>query len=154
MIRIGVFSDSHGQIELFEKAVKQLKDVSAIVHLGDCAADALEIVKRTGREIITLNGNCDILSREPLSRKLEFEGTSIYLTHGHREHVKMGLMRLSYRAEEEKADLVLYGHTHIQNATMIGETLFVNPGAMKDGKYAVVEFENGKITPEFHMAEI
>ena len=73
MIRIGVFSDSHGQIELFEKAVKQLKDVSALVHLGDCASDAIEIMKRTGREIITLNGNCDILSREPLSRKIEFE---------------------------------------------------------------------------------
>ncbi len=154
MIRIGVFSDSHGEIELFEKAVKELKDVSAIVHLGDCAADAFEMIKRTGKDIITVNGNCDILAREPVSRSLEWEGKRVYLTHGHKEHVKMGLMRLFYRAEEQKADLVLYGHTHIQKMDEIENIVFLNPGAMKDGKYAVIELNDGWITHEFHKTEI
>ena len=154
MIRIAVFSDSHGEIGLFEKAVSELKNVSAIVHLGDCACDASEVAKRTGRKIISLNGNCDLFSREPVSSLLEMEGKRIYLTHGHKEHVKTGLMRLFYRAQEEQADLVLYGHTHIQRMDEIGNTVFLNPGAMKDGKYAVVEINEGKITHKFEKTEI
>lgn len=154
MIRIGVVSDSHGAIDLFEKAVDQMKETSAIVHLGDCASDALEITKRTGREIITINGNCDFFAREPLSRILKMEGMRIYLTHGHRECVKMGLMRLSYRAEEENAKLVLYGHTHIESAVKIGDAWFINPGAMKDGKWAIVTIKNGVIEPEFKRIAI
>lgn len=149
MIRIGVFSDSHGALELFEKAVGELKEVSAIVHLGDCAADANEIARRTGKDIASVNGNCDLFSREPLFRSFKLEDKRIYATHGHREHVKMGLMRLFYRAEEAGADLVLYGHTHVQAAETIEGILFVNPGAMKDGRYAVIEIKDGKITPEF-----
>lgn len=154
MIRIGVFSDSHGEIELFEKAVKELKDVSAIVHLGDCASDAFEMIRRTGKGIITVNGNCDFLAREPVSRSFEIEGKRVYLTHGHKEHVKTGLMRLFYRAEEEKADLVLYGHTHIQRIDEIENIIFLNPGALKDGKYAVVEIGDNGIVYEFRKTEI
>ncbi|MBE5790876.1 MAG: metallophosphoesterase [Clostridiales bacterium] len=154
MIRIGVFSDSHGQIDLFEKAVRQLNNVCAIVHLGDCATDAFEVVKRTGREIITLNGNCDLLSREPLFRILEFEGKRLYLTHGHREHVKMEMTRLFYRAEEEGADAVLFGHTHIPAFKEIGGVAFLNPGAMKDGRHSILKIENGRITAEFLRTEI
>ena len=154
MIRIGVFSDSHGEIELFEKAVKELKDVRAIVHLGDCATDAFEIIKRTGKGIITVNGNCDFLAREPVSRSFEAEGKRVYITHGHKEHVKTGLMRLFYRAEEERADIVLYGHTHIQRRDDLENIVFLNPGAMKDGKYAVIEIGDGRITHEFHKTEI
>ena len=151
MTRIAVFSDSHGRLEVFEKAVRELKDISAIVHLGDCASDAAEIMLMTGREILTINGNCDIISREPLFRKFVLDGKTVYCTHGHREHVKMGLMRLSYRAEEEQADLVLYGHTHIQSVQMIGKTCFVNPGAMKDGHYCTITIDDGAITPDLHF---
>lgn len=154
MIRIGVFSDSHGEIELFQKAVRELKDVSAIVHLGDCASDAFEIVKRTGKDIITVNGNCDLFAREPISRSFDINGKRFYITHGHKEHVKMGLMRLFYRAEEEKAEIVLYGHTHIQRRDDLENIVFLNPGAMKDGKYAVIEISDGLITHEFHKTEI
>ncbi|MBR3928866.1 MAG: metallophosphoesterase [Clostridia bacterium] len=150
MIRIGVVSDSHGAMELFEKAVNEMSDVSAIVHLGDCASDALEIARRTGREILTVNGNCDLFSHNPVFRTLDVEGKRIFITHGHREHVKTGLMRLFYRAEEENASLVLYGHTHIQRMDEIDNIMLLNPGAMKDGKYAVVQMDEGGIAHEFH----
>lgn len=154
MIRLGVFSDSHGEIELFEKAVRGLNDISAIVHLGDCASDAMEIARRTGKNIISVDGNCDFFAHGPTARIYEAEGVRICITHGHKEHVKTGLMRLSYRAEEENATVALYGHTHIQRADDVGGQILLNPGAMKDGKYAVVMIKEGQITYEFFRTEI
>lgn len=149
MIRIGVVSDSHGAVDLLEQAVNEMKDVSAIVHLGDCAPDAFETVRRTGRGIITVNGNCDFFSSEPVFRVFELEGKRIYVTHGHKEHVKTGLFRLFYRAEETNADVVLYGHTHLESRQEIENRVFINPGAMRDGKYAVVTIEDGAVDCEF-----
>ena len=45
------------------------------------------------------------------------------------------------------AQLTLYGHTHIQNVENDGACVFVNPGALRDGRYAIVEIEDGKIRP-------
>ena len=139
MKRIGVISDSHGDREKLLLAAECMKDCDVIVHLGDHAQDALGF----GREIITVAGNCDWFSKEPLGRSMEIEGVKIYMTHGHRENVKMGLMRLYYKGLEEEAKLVLYGHTHIQRIEKFDGLETVNPGALKDGKYAVIEIEDG-----------
>ena len=154
MIRIGVVSDSHGALALFEKAVNEMGNVHAIVHLGDCAHDAYSVSKALGRKIITLNGNCDFMSYEPISRILEMGGKRFFLTHGHKEHVKMGLTRLGYRAEAEGVDCALYGHTHIPGSVMFGSVLLINPGAMKDGNYCVIAIEDGIMTPEFRHISI
>ena len=153
MTKIAVFSDSHGDVSKLVKAIKENEDVSAIVHLGDCARDAYEAEKITGKSIIKLNGNCDILSNEPVFHIFQIEGVRIYLTHGHREHVKMGLLRLGYKAEEENARLALYGHTHIPKADEFASSLLVNPGALKDGKYLIITLNDGAILPEFKSVE-
>ena len=145
MKTVGVMSDSHGDKEKISRAFELMNSCDVIVHLGDHAQDALGY----GKEIIAVSGNCDWFSKEPLSRILELEGVKIYLTHGHRENVKMGLMRLFYRAQEENVSLALYGHTHIARKEEADGITLVNPGALKDGRYAVIEVEKGGFGVKF-----
>lgn len=48
--------------------------------------------------------------------------------------------------EDVPVDLVICGHVHeAQGTDRIGDTLIVNPGAVKDGHYAVIEAVDGDI---------
>ena len=49
--------------------------------------------------------------------------------------------------EEAGAQVALFGHTHEPCACYVGKVLMVNPGALKDGRYAVLRIENGQTTP-------
>ena len=73
------------------------------------------------------------------------------LTHGHNYNVNYGLMNLSYKAEEENAQIVLYGHTHRYNVDYINNIFFLNPGSVsrprdKDASAAILNIsESGDI---------
>ncbi|WP_129408853.1 metallophosphoesterase family protein [Marinitoga lauensis] len=43
-MKLGVLSDTHGSLFYFEKALKYLKDVDRIIHLGDYLYHGLEIL--------------------------------------------------------------------------------------------------------------
>ena len=145
MIRIGVLSDSHGMMNLLYDAVDEMKHCDVIVHLGDHAGDAKEISARTGKTTWIVSGNCDWFSDYDNGRILEYEGVRVYITHGHSESVKSGLTKLSLKAEALEAGLVLYGHTHKPCVEQDGRCMFINPGAIRDGRYAIVEIDSGNI---------
>jgi len=147
MIRIGVMSDSHGASDKVRRAFDRMTDCSVIVHLGDHAQDVERLKNTHGKQIYSVAGNCDWFSNEENMRLMEMEGVRIMLTHGHREGVKNGLLHLSLKAEELKVQLACYGHTHIPKVDNDGECIFVNPGALRDGRYAIIELEDGKIRP-------
>ena len=67
--------------------------------------------------------------------------------HGDLQNVKMELSTLSYYAEEGCAQVALFGHTHRPFAGYVGRVMMVNPGALKEGKYAVLEINNGNVVP-------
>ena len=64
--------------------------------------------------------------------------------------VKHSLMRLSLKAREAGAALALYGHSHRQEIDRDGEITLLNPGALKNGDYAVVELDKGCVRCELH----
>ena len=48
--------------------------------------------------------------------------------------------------ERHRPDVAVVGHIHEGRGTdMVGETLVVNPGALRDGGYAIVEDEGGRL---------
>ncbi len=147
MIRIGVMSDSHGRLSNVMRAVREMGHVDGIVHLGDHDRDASEIGSISDVPLTVVCGNCDWFSQFPQERLLELGGIRVLLTHGHRQNVKESLTFLSLKAEMMNAQLTLYGHTHIPNVENDGACVFVNPGALCDGRYAIVEIEDGKIRP-------
>ena len=61
---------------------------------------------------------------------IELSETRIFITHGDRYKVKLGLDYLLEKAVTEDVHVVLFGHTHFPLKQRIGEILFLNPGCI------------------------
>ncbi len=68
--------------------------------------------------------------------------------------------RLSQRAREAKADVIVCGHSHLPFAHQVPDALVVNPGSVgwsSDGKrqasYAILAFEKDDIQVHHHRLE-
>jgi len=88
--------------------------------------------------IDSVRGNCDI-SNLPLIKTLEIDGMRILITHGHLYNVYFDLFKLSLLAKEYNVKYVFYGHTHEANIEEYDGVTFVNPGALKDGNFAIIK---------------
>ena len=56
---------------------------------------------------------------------LELGGLRVHVSHGH----EVGKVTPANLAKAYDADVIVYGHTHIQKVSRIGGRLIVNPGA-------------------------
>ena len=158
-MKILVFSDTHGNPQFMQQAVKDHLahgSVDMLIHLGDGWRDFAELQQKYP-EIPShaVKGNCDEWSAScklPTSRIVEAEGLRFYLTHGHTTHVKNDILNAATGAAREKADVLLYGHTHLSDDhredTLYGRIRCINPGSAGAGfrpSYAVLELVQGQI---------
>lgn len=154
MTRIAIVSDSHGgqfHLNRFLEYCRAEK-IDQVCHLGDVVDDACFLRKNLDIPVALVAGNCDFYSREPRELRFNIEGVRFLLVHGDRYGVKYGYDRLSYYAEEAKANCVLFGHTHVPFAGYVGNALLVNPGALKSGNICMLELDGKDIIP--HMLDI
>ena len=136
-LRIVVFSDSHGHYGNMGNIAKKEKNASLFVHLGDGERDTVGFdTDIPTKEYICVRGNCDT-GHTPTERLLEFSGKRLFITHGHMYGVKDGLERLTYRALELNADVVLFGHTHegFGSYDSARKLYLLNPGSISLPKY-------------------
>lgn len=149
-MKIGVLSDTHGIINIAEKAVANMRDVKILLHAGDLVTDACHFETKKYK-VYCVAGNCDTFRLEPTEKILELQGKKIFLTHGHIYRVKYGYERLLVRAKEVLADIVVFGHTHVPENTNIDNILFFNPGSTAlpknggPGTYGILEITNDHI---------
>ena len=136
-MRIGVLSDTHNNLYFLDMAVKRMGNIDLLIHLGDNYEDAVKANGKYKLPLEYVTGNNDYDYQPIFFKTLILGGKRILVTHGHKYRVYYDLSTLYYKALEEKADLVLYGHTHRQNIEWVGNVLFVNPGSTslpRDGK--------------------
>lgn len=162
-MKILVFSDTHGNPGFMRQAVEEHQatsqthgGVDVLIHLGDGWRD-FAALQQTYPNIpsYAVKGNCDSWSAAcdlPTVRLVELGGLHFYLTHGHNANVKTDLSNAAYSAAREKADVLLYGHTHIRNDsyedTVYGRIRCINPGSAGAGyapSYATLELVNGQL---------
>ena len=127
MPRIAIISDSHGSIEnayLFRDRIGQ---VDALYHLGDHADDAPQLAQILNCGYVAVRGNCDPFSDAPLTETVEWDGTRILLLHG---HTVSGRLPLRLLAQQERADFVLFGHSHVPSIETVDGVLLINPGSL------------------------
>ena len=74
--------------------------------------------------IRVVKGNMDFYAGYPERLVTELGSTKIIQTHGHLFDINFNFQKLDYWAQEEEADICLYGHLHVPNAWMEGKTLF------------------------------
>ena len=156
MIKLAVFSDTHGYLSNLKKAKELLPDdIDAVLHLGDFAADANAIGQALGVPVYAVCGNCDELwdsSDSPKKRIVSFDGVRILMTHGN--HYR-GTYELGLAAEEEHCGVVLFGHTHRQLMTCEGNVLVLNPGSLSFPRgtaagFALLTIENGDVNAKIY----
>jgi putative phosphoesterase len=137
-VRLGIISDTHGQVELTRPAVRMFEslDVEAVLHCGDIGSMAVvELFAAWPTHLVF--GNCDYNHEKfaaairdagqtchGLFGDLEFEGVRVALLHSHERR------RFRQTIDSDDYRLVCYGHTHVAAIDRRGDTLVVNPGAI------------------------
>ncbi len=157
-VHVLVLSDSHGCVSRLRYVLEAEGDCPVVFFLGDGLSD-LEKVKPAfpARKFVAVRGNCDQSGEYTSIDDFAYqyiEGHTVIVTHGHRVAVRVTLGELLEKAQGVRADVALYGHTHLQNTITRGGVLFVNPGALCDGAYAVLTLAQGQTDVSFRRCPV
>lgn len=133
MMRVGVFSDSHGDTQSLDELLEKMGYVDAVCFLGDVARDAEHLEQRLAAmpnhpPLYAVRGNNDYYSTclLPWDLLVDLDGVTAYLTHGHRAAGALGLV---YKALECGARIAMFGHTHTPFCQEQQGVLLLNPGS-------------------------
>lgn len=155
MKKILVFSDSHGSTEVMRALLSSPPEgLAAVFHLGDGAAEAEALMRHYPMyAFIGVRGNCDGLDTGRAETVYtERGGVRFMLTHGHCYGVKSSLGAAAAVAASNGAEVLLYGHTHIQAEELIetsdGAVYAINSGSVRCGSYALLCVDNGAVSAE------
>ena len=154
-MKVLVFSDSHGALNLANEMLRKEKECSLVFFLGDGIEEAEKIKERyPDKKFMLVKGNNDMYSQVDTEAYKYVEGLTIMSCHGHKLDVRFSLRKLLDVAEAVRANIALYGHTHksgMYNDPLTG-ICAINPGALCEGKYAVLTIEKGAFDIEFKSA--
>lgn len=156
-MKLVIFSDVHGKKTLLERIMQFNPDADNFLSLGDTE---LTLDYLLDLDIIGVKGN---YPRDPglgYEHFMTFNGKKFMLTHGHKYKVQKGLKKLFLKAFNDDVDVVLYGHTHIAQATCINNILLLNPGSvyrprnhLKPSYCIMYVDDKGEITYEYRDSE-
>lgn len=160
-MKIGILSDTHGNVERTALAARLLKHHGAavVVHCGDIGSEGVlvELSSQLGQAGIPVHavlGNVDTpeLAQFPDAAgvrvqtrvaEIESDGKRIAVIHGD------DIMRLKDAVVSGNYHYVLTGHTHVRSDTRIGTTRIINPGALHEAHpptVAVLDVATGELT--------
>ncbi len=122
-----VLSDTHGLFREVREVVSRHK-AEQIFHCGDFCIDRRQ---EPFTRMQLVRGNCDTDRSVAEERESSWRGLRIFQTHGHLYGVKSSLLKLHYRAEENGANVVLFGHSHVPTCSVERGILFLNPGSLQ-----------------------
>lgn len=153
-MKVLIMSDSHGlthEISIIKERHKH--EVSAMIHCGDSELDKKD---HSMNGLIAVRGNCDRDPNYPNTVVETFANLRFLITHGHLFNVKMTLLNLSLKAEEEAADIICFGHSHSAGSELIEGKLYINPGSIseprgrKEKTYVILDIVQNKINVTFY----
>lgn len=146
-MRIVVFSDSHNNYFVLKKIVTRQPEAELFLHLGDGERE-FALLRDTFPEkfMLGVRGNCDWASAGKVSDLVTVHGRRIFFTHGHAFGVKSGLEALANEAKNLRADIVLYGHTHIAECDYRDGIYFMNPGSVATSQQGAPSYGIADIT--------
>ena len=145
-MRILVVSDTHKNAGNLRTILLAQPKAEIVIHLGD-GEDDVALLKNSFPEkmFLQVRGNCDWGSNLPNTGVYTAEGVKIFYTHGHLYNVKSGLYQAVCAAREQKAQVLLFGHTH-QALTDYEDGLYMmNPGS---AGYGAPSYGTLDITPQ------
>lgn len=138
-MKLAIISDSHDNVPNIDEALKLIADFGAevIIHCGDvCAPSVLAyLAEKFSGPIYLCLGNVEGDHQKKITEN-QIENVTIFPTTGIVELDKLKIAFNHYPdqakklAEENKYDLVFYGHNHKPWEETVGTTRLVNPGTL------------------------
>lgn len=130
MKKIVIISDIHNNIIFLNKIKLIMAENDYVIFLGDGISNIYSLKKELGNKLIMVKGNCDFFSQIDEEIIINIEGYKFFITHGHKYGVKTNLDKLTQKAAEINADIILFGDTHTALIQNINGRLYVNPGSI------------------------
>ena len=129
-MRIIVFSDTHHDFSKAREIFMHNKDVADLfVHCGDGVANFMALADEfPEKQFVYVEGNCDVDVDAPKTAVTALGGKKIFVTHGHLYNANYGTGGLLGAAED--ADIILYGHTHLQKNEYVNGKYIFNSGSL------------------------
>ncbi|WP_242975163.1 YfcE family phosphodiesterase [Anaerovirgula multivorans] len=145
-LKVVVLGDSHRDTSSIDMIGDVLKEAELVIHNGDNYKDLVYIQDHYNPNAIGVRGNCDLEESVAEERLEIIEDKRVFITHGHRYGVKYGLSGIFYKGKELKADLVIFGHSHMPVNLIEDGMVLLNPGS--------VSLPRGNSTRSFASLEI
>lgn len=151
VVTIGVISDTHGLLR--PEAVKALEGSDFIIHAGDVGDPAIVTELKRIAPVTAVRGNVDTeawTKKLPESATLKVGGLVILTLHNV-EH---------QRIHSQRADVVVFGHSHKPHNEFHDETLFFNPGSAGPRRFKLpisvgrLTIDDGKIKGEIVILQV
>ncbi|MGL5591422.1 MAG: metallophosphoesterase family protein [Mycoplasmoidaceae bacterium] len=149
--KILICSDTHGNNKYLEEAIA-LNKPDVVLHAGDFCC-SISLIKEMVDYVVS--GNNDTVGEEELYFSLF--GVNVYMTHGHQfisyfcksnENSK----RIYKSIRNKGLNLIVYGHTHVEEVGYVKKTLIINPGSISSPRnssnrksYAIITIKDNKI---------
>jgi putative phosphoesterase len=123
MALVALVSDTHGLLR--PEALRALRGVEAILHMGDVGDPDVLVGLSAVAPVTAVRGNVDhgAWARAlPLTATVDAFGASLFLLHN--------LAELDLDPAAAGIAIVLYGHTHVPKDEEKGGVRYVNPGSI------------------------
>lgn len=129
--KILIVSDTHGDNTNLRKVIANMKDsLYLMIHLGDMMCD-LDVIKGlVSCPVEMVKGNCDSCYNLQSAKLIDIAGHKAFITHGHIYGGKWGLEAMKNIAEENGANIVMFGHTHEPLIEKYANITVLNPGSL------------------------
>lgn len=155
-MKIIVVSDNHGDQAILTEIVERYSNQGLkIFHCGDSELPANDpLLDR----LVMVQGNMDTAHFAEY-QVVEVGDYRVLVTHGHKYNVNFDLLNLQLLAQQNQADICLFGHTHELMATKEAGLLIVNPGSISipkgqyanlKGTYAIIDDQKGVLSVNYY----
>ncbi len=146
-MRLGIISDTHGNIDAWNRAVEFFDGADLVIHAGDVLYHPPRLGRTEGYDIpafvealngsktpiVIAQGNCDPQVYEELLEMpvqspyalVEFDGVRIVANHGH----LLSRDAMLDLARRYRATYFVSGHTHVPDLDSYGDVVLMNPGS-------------------------
>ena len=153
-MKVLLVSDTHGRNYNLED-VLDIEKPDFLCHMGDVegSEDYIRMIAKC--PLAMVSGNNDFWTDLNPEVTFELRGFRIFMTHGHYYYASYGTDQLKSAGRRNKADIVLFGHTHRPTLEIDKDIIVANPGSLtyprqekRQPSYMIMELEKGKM-PKF-----
>lgn len=129
-MKVLIVSDTHGRNHYLIDTINRVSPIDLLIHLGDFENGDEYIKSMISCPTEFVAGNNDFFNGFPKDKIIHIGKYTVLLTHGHRYGVNLSTSSLLEHALKYKADIVMFGHTHIPLIDLTGSIWVVNPGSL------------------------